>query len=1474
MGGIMRRGALAGLLVCFATNAIAGAAQPAGLSGTDLYRRKLYKDAAEAFLREIKGRPEADCGKEFLYLGESFYNLGLYAKARPYFVKAKQHAPEPGDEVVADYRLACVAYRMGDAAGALEMTDAFVRKHSSGRRAGTLLLFKMKLLAKRGKEAQQELEAVYAQLRGNDRTVRSAIGMAADKILTDFYVQHGQEAKAKERYVNIVHGFRNVIAQCAKEKRPVPDGLRQAHDDAAMQLGIIALKTRQFDDAVKWLENVKYDAELKREARLRLAQVAYGRRDFDRAVHYLTQDGFIDTVPPGALRSDMYLVLGLSEKNKANPNLGKVVEYLPKVDRGTEGYCQAQLNLGEIYRERGLVDRAVAAYENAAPSPKFEVEALFYLGTLCVEAAGQAREKTAQDALYRKAAERLSQLTTKYPSSKWAKQAGEAVDTLLGKGYKVVVAMSDEEMVRRWEETARTKPGSVEAARSLINMARLHHKAVLDEKTKRFVKAPNFAACAAVCERLLDGKVYAGKGFPPEQWRDLRVDALYFRAVSHLASVSPDKALAGGAVPPTYIRKPDLEGAIRDFTEAKDLVDPKRLDLVKSVELGLLEALFKSDNKEQQERAQARFAELVNEYGTDVRFQKLAMDLAEWYHSQERYAEAAREYKGIADRGANLPREDVLKALFMAGRLYGKAAYDARHAPGERKYGITICPKEVLQLADLLKTHKPFQKKIRVKWPEKAKDITAEEALEIVSAASDIPFVWATERRYDAVAGYLKRHRVRFQSLQGTVEEFLRQILDLKVHRLALDIGITGGVPTIDPKPRDPDDPETAGTPQTIEVYDERRRHQRFAPLARDYGSWRQAHNGRAMMFHVIERIESLSQTKVLWAEGVEKGDVLAAEFEQIPGLDPNQGCSCAEALARLLEPLDLRYTIVPRDRSAELYDAAKNCFNEIRQIDPKSPFGERSLFLLALNFYHQEDYERMKIILKEYLKVFDSPSHEHYHQACFWVGWVFEHERRYRDACRYYSRGAEEGLVVYKPQPDEKRPSRDEIKAQLSYETRFALEEPVSGALKDSPLATKFLDFIRMSSNVAIRLDASAIDTEATIQREPFTKVPVLDLLCDALDPLGLAVRMENINKEVAEKAYYRLASAYKKDGLMEQALAACNVLLARFPDTGRRRDAYKLRLEIYKGLKDYRNVLATLERMKTELKGEIEPHKIDFEMAWIYFDLCRYQEAVEHFKKSLAAAKDPAERTNIRDGYARALFRLGDLPEALSQYRMLAKDETEPLRAFVHQQMLWYLELATTKSVLTALPSEASALIKRYEALTDDQRTQLPKSTLAKVTWIYYVAALVDLDQGKSGPALAKLNAAGNSPDDWLAADAIYRTGMLHMKAKEYKKAREAFEYLLFSTKSAEAEVKATFALGLCLTALGEAESARKRFEVILRRFPDSVYAGRIRAGREAEPEGEDAQPKKQEPPPKAAPADPQGTRDREPPPAEKNE
>jgi len=1395
-------------------------------------KKRLYKDAVKVLLKQTEGVPASSAARQYLMLGECYYLLEQYAEARPYFAQAKSHLKADDDLIIAEYRLACVAYRMGDVDGAIDQIDAFERKHPNDSRLGTLLVFKMKILARKGKPAQDELERIHRRLSAEGARASSATALAADRVLTDFYVAIGESDKAKREYASIVHNARNLIAQNVKDKTNPPVDVQQAHDNAAMQLAVIAVNENQNGEAVRWLENIKYDADLVRRAALLLAQIAYQQQDFDRAISSLTGSGLLDGALAEPLRSDVNLILGFSMKNRKTPDLQKAADYLEKVSPGAKGYAQAQAGLGDMYREKGFADRAIKAYTAAIDSPAYAPHALLELGRIYLAQAEEAGSGPRQADSCRKAAAMLSQLGTKYPLSREAKQSQESVETLLKKGYDVSSAVSEDEKARQWQKTATDKPGSAEALQSLMSLIRYYLKTVAEEKSGRYLKAPNYVACAEACDRLLDPAVYNGKGLAADAWQNLQCEALYSRACSQLASLSPADAPKEGLTP-LYLKKADLEKAIADFVRAKSMVDPKQLEMVKSIELGLLEAMLKSDKKEHREAAEKRFSELANEYGADPRFQKLAMDLAEWYRAQGRLADAAREYKGIADRGKSLSRDDLLKALYMAGSLYSTAAADAREKPGQAGYAIYIYPEEVLKIGDPLKAYPPLQKVVQVAWPKATRQgpVTAAQALARLSQASGVPLVWSSDKGREGVANTLNTRAVSLEDGRATVEEFLRRILPVE-YRLDFDLGLTGGTPTISPAPPKADAGEAAAPVRVIEIYDPRLWEKRYPPLTREYGTWKNTHGKSEMMFNILRRIEDLGRTKIVWADGVEKRDIQAVEYKEVPGVSPTSNASCASVLARVLEPLHLRYRIIQRDLAGEWYEEAKNCFNEIRKIEPRSKYGEKSLFILALNYQQQHELERMKIVLKEYLKTFDRPGSEHYHEACFWVGWALEQEGKLREACGYYSRAAEECLVVYRPAAGAKPPSRDEWKKQLAHEALVALEEPVSGEFKDLRLDPDIFEFVRINTNVKVRLDAGAAPVDASVSRPAFHKRPCLDVLFDVLDGLGLAVRVENLGKTIADKAYYRLASCYEREGQHDLALEACNALLTRFPETTRKRDAYKLKLEIHKGLKDYRNVLATLRDLKDKCGQEVEGYQQDFEMGWIYFDLCRYDKAVEHLARALADAKDSTERTKIRDGYARALVRAGDAKEALAQYETLVAEETEPLRKFVDEIMAAHLKSTQENLPQDRLPEYAEKLIVAYESLGDAKRALLPKADLAKVTWIYYVLALTDLRMGREAPAMQKLTASANSPDDSLAAESSYLLGTIYLKQNAPKQAREVLEDLLFSARSTEAEVKALYALAQCHHSLGDTAKAVQRLKQLMDRFPDSPYADQARA------------------------------------------
>ena len=152
------------LLLCAALPALA---QTPASRASALMKRKLYGDALKVLAKEIEGQPESKCATKYLMIGECLYLQGKYADARPWYAKALRNLGPGRNQAIAEYRLACIAFRTTDPDGAVKATEAFVRKYPDDKRSGKLLLFKMKALVPKGKAAVQELEATRQRLQQN-----------------------------------------------------------------------------------------------------------------------------------------------------------------------------------------------------------------------------------------------------------------------------------------------------------------------------------------------------------------------------------------------------------------------------------------------------------------------------------------------------------------------------------------------------------------------------------------------------------------------------------------------------------------------------------------------------------------------------------------------------------------------------------------------------------------------------------------------------------------------------------------------------------------------------------------------------------------------------------------------------------------------------------------------------------------------------------------------------------------------------------------------------------------------------------------------------------------------------------------------------------------------------------------------------------------------------------------------------------
>lgn len=1397
----------------------------------EFFTNRQYSDALKVLSEEIKGKPDAAVAPQNLMIAECYYLTNNLDLAKPCYAKAMHDLPPGSNRTVAEFRLACIAFKSRDYKNADERTSAFLAAHPQDSHIGTLLTYKMLMVAATNPNAGAELENLHQQILASAGSSDYLAAAQADQILTDYYRKSNQTDKAEALYKQLVVNLKKVISERQRDKTPLPPSLGKAHDTAALQLAALYMDRKNTTEASRWLENVQYDLEMQQKSRILLAKVAFEKQDYKGVESCLTNNGFLEKVPPGPLRSDMYLLLGMAESRKPDATPARVESYLNKVDAGDRGYPQAQLALGTMYAGRGLPMSAVRAYTKAIVSREYAPQALLALGNLNADMADHAADPAKAKEYYEQSGRMFSELLTKYSVSAESRQARDKITALMAKGVKISGATNREAMIQQWEKVVEDRKGTAEGAQALISLIRFHATTLADEKTGELLQAPDYKACAAACDRLLDGKTYTGAGMETQNWNAILAEAFTMRATCELASVAPSGTQKGAR--PVWLEPADDSKAIALFRQAKQVADSKNLDLVKSIELGLLEALFKSDKKEDKELAERRFTELESDYGTDPRFQKLALDMAEWFRAQNRYADAARQYMGVANRSHDIPNQDLVKILFTAGSYYSKAAGDAQRKAGEATYAIYIYPKETVRLgSDILKSYQPLQKTIKI--PESANGTSGDEALRVVSKAAGVPLVWSPETGNNRISTYLAQKHLKLKSGPTTATAALAEILDLKYHLLVFDTGISGGTPTFVPPASD--EPGTGESIKTIEIYDSRIGEARFAPLARNYGKWNDGKGSdKVMLFNMLQHIEETTRTRVLWAEGIDKEQKMAVESGQ--PANTNRDSSCAAILASALDPIDLSFKVVRRDLSTEWYEAAKDAFNRVRQIDPKSRYGERALFSVALNFYNQKDYEKMKIVLKEYLKTFDSGSSETFQQACYWIGWALENERNYREAEIYYARAAEERLVIFKP--EKRNPlSRDDLKKQFAYDTQFNLMEPVTGSLKDAKLS-QFADFLRLNSHVNVNTDPPAMTIDTPVNLSAEKPVPGFKLLCDVLDQLGLDCRAENINPEIAEKAYYRLASVYKKDDLMPQALENSRFLLQRYPDTSRRRQVQGLMLDIYKGLMDYRNVLAMLEELKKHPESDDEKHRLEAETAWIYFDMADYGRAAEAFKQCIPSITDRDQQLSVRDGLAKSLFRMDKPEESLGQFQLLAKEESG-LKQYVDSLMTFCLGVALERQKEGDFPQDAMKLLKSFEKLSDKTRENLSAADLARVTWTYYALGLIDLKKNRHAAAIEKFSAAAKSPDDFLAGEAGYRVGSLQMDQGRFDKAREAFEYLLFTGRSPESAVRGTYKLALCLQKLGRGEDAKHRFDEVIERYPISPIADAIKTGAQNQPEG----------------------------------
>ena len=1406
-------------LVLGAAAIAAGDATPRAL---ELIKARQYEDAIRTLEADLKARPESETGQQQFWTGECHYLLRRYELARSFFTKAMAHLPEV-EKGKAEYRLACTLFRLKDP-GAEARIDGYLATRGLDRNGSTLLLFKMRILADRGRASMEALEAIHGRLYGEDgraARVDAATLTEADQILCGFYTAQRLDDKAFALFRRISSGLRTQIEEAEKAGRPVPPAVGRQSDSVALQLGSLYLERKDVPEAQKWLGSVRHDTETVARARLLLARLAFERGDAKQAQEIIQRGDLLALVPKGALRSDLHLMLGLAEQARSDARPAKIEEWLGQVGPESRGHAQAQTTLGEIYLARSLWSEALKRFEAAKASPDYEARALHGIATARIsQLAGNdlSGHGKAADAA-------LRELFARHALSPSAREAKRTlIEVLAKRGFDVSYARSDEDKVAVWQRTARERPGSADAANALVSLAREHARVAVDAKGV-VAKAADHAAAAAACDRLLDAKVYQGQGLASDAWAGLQVDALVLRAGAELATLAgPRRGIPGAA--PTLLPTASARIAIELLTQAKARVDAKDNARVKAVEIGLVEAMFRSDQAEDRVKAEARYAELEADYGDDPRFQKLALDIADSWRDQGRPVDAAKLYLRVARRAKGLAGDDVARLFFAAGGLYSQAAVAMQRDAKGAHHAILIRPRPVIAIGDeALRTSAALTQVRPWTWPRDREGMTSgADLLRHISGITGVPFSWPmTADEYvppHSIEGMLRRTRAKLPEEPISAMAAITAVLDPATFGFEADAGIIATTRTKVP-PRDDDGPE----PAAIEVFDRKLGNGRFAPLQKEYGHGTRGDGRGGMFLHMVQRVESLTGMRVLWHEAVDREAKLAVEFAEVPNIGRHKNRPIHMNLTNALDSMSLTWSVVRARPEDALFDAAKDCYNEVYKRDARSGWGERALMAVARDFHSRGDHERMRGVLREYLKTFDASTNQYWHEANFWVGWCLEQERKFHDATIHYARAAEERLVLVASAATSAAIDRTALRRRLGYETAFVLNEPMEGSFTAAAIDA-VVEAVRARTHLPILVAPGATGRPVTLA--PFARRPAFEVLCDALDAAGLDVRAEHLDPGIGERALFRMASAQRKDGLLPQAVDTAGLLLERYPETKRRREAYQLLLDAYRGLNRFGDVVATLDRLAATTRDPDERRRLEIENAWLRFDMADYAAAVERLRPLLDAAPAGEERLRLRDGYARALLRAGRHADAAAQYEQLAAETTG------WAARLARLQAAGSKAaggVAATLPDDELAFLRRVNGMTADERQAMSTTEQVRMAWILWVQAQEALRAGQRPRAVELLQAVGSGREESLGADALVQAARLEAEAGRTDDARKTLEYLLISTSVAESRVRAAFLLAELQARLGRGDAARQRWQQVIEQWPLSPLAGEAR-------------------------------------------
>jgi tol-pal system protein YbgF len=298
---------------------------------------------------------------------------------------------------------------------------------------------------------------------------------------------------------------------------------------------------------------------------------------------------------------------------------------------------------------------------------------------------------------------------------------------------------------------------------------------------------------------------------------------------------------------------------------------------------------------------------------------------------------------------------------------------------------------------------------------------------------------------------------------------------------------------------------------------------------------------------------------------------------------------------------------------------------------------------------------------------------------------------------------------------------------------------------------------------------------------------------------------------------SYYQLAQAFFKSGNWQKALETFRRLISSFPSSELADDAQYGIGWTYFSRKDYSNSIVEFQKLISRYpKSDLAPRSY-YSVGDANYNLLQYDAAIASYQQVLSKYPTSPLVNDAISGIQYCLSAQGKGEESL-----------KVIDAFIraHPEATSSAQLAFKKADLLFGQKKYSEAIAEYRSFISRYRES------SRVPDAYYWIGRSSLLLGQVDNALQAFNYVVNTyPSSSMSENALLEIGMVYLARKDFPEAVGIFDRVETNFSGKDAAVEAGYQKAIALELGGDTAKARMQFQVVAKKYPQSVFADKSR-------------------------------------------